>query len=259
MNPDASADWASAILDLHQRLCDHLQKAQPGIPPVRLPDPTDWLQTMARSAPPGPASDLAAPFGLERLPTHFERDALWESAAQRYCAAVSALHAAWLEIGSDAFNALRQALDDKSVPQNLRGTYDLWVSCGEQAFAQQGATERYADLVSDLINAQVSLLLASGIGSAPPPEDPAALKDQLAAAQAREARLRADLEALHRADAAHTAPHKKRASKKKVQSAQVAKKKQSAKNTETTSAPGKRKKTTRKKATPARGQHRSKP
>jgi len=219
MNPDASADWASAILGLHQLLSDHLEKAQPGVPPVRLPELTDWLQTMARATTPGPAPGLAAPPGLEGLPANVERDALWESAAQRYRSAASALHAAWLEIGSDTFDTLRQELGGKSAPQNLRGTYDLWVACGESAVARQGATERYADLVSELINAHVSLLLASGIGSAPPPSDPAALKDELARAQAREARLRTDLEALRQADTVEMASSKKRAARKKAQPA----------------------------------------
>jgi len=68
--------------------------------------------------------------------------------------------------------------------------------------------------VSELINAQVALLLASGIGSAPQPDDPAALKEALAAAKAREARLRADLEALRQTDTAPPSPAKKRVSKK---------------------------------------------
>ena len=251
MNPDASTDWASAILGLHQLLCDHLQKAQPGIPQVKLPDPMDWLQAMAGTAPPGTAS----PLGLEGLPTHLERDAAWESAAQRCSAAASALHATWLEIGSDTLNALRQALSDDSAPQDLRGIYDLWVSCGEQAFAQQGASERYADLVSELINAQVSLLLACGIGSTPLPQDSAALKDELAAAQAREARLRADLETLRKAEGTHTAPPKKRTAKveKKKQSSKKAKTPPRAstpdrQKTEAVRASGKRKKASRKKA-----------
>jgi len=251
MNPDASTDWASAILGLHQLLCDHLQKAQPGVPQVKLPDPVDWLQAIAGTAPPGTAS----PLGLEGLPTHLERNAPWESAAQRCCAAASALHAAWLEIGSDTLNALRQALSDDSAPQDLRGIYDLWVSCGEQAFAQQGASERYADLVSELINAQVSLLLACGIGSTPLPQDSAALKDELAAAQAREARLRADLETLRKAEGTHTAPPKKRTAKveKKKQSSKKAKTPPRAstpdrQKTEAVCASGKRKKTSRKKA-----------
>ena len=251
MNPDASTDWASAILGLHQLLCDHLQKAQPGVPQVKLPDPVDWLQAMAGTAPPGTAS----PLGLEGLPTHLEHDAPWESAAQRCCAAASALHAAWLEIGSDSLNALRQALSDDSAPQDLRGIYDLWVSCGEQAFAQQGASERYADLVSELINAQVSLLLACGIGSAPPLQDSAVLKGG-----------RADFETLRKAEGAHTAPPKKRATK-------VKKKKQSSQKTKTpprASAPdrqktgavrasGKRKKTSRKTTASTNRQRQPKP
>ncbi len=262
MNPDASTDWASAILGLHQLLCDQSQKAQPGIPQVKLPDPMDWLQTMAGTAPPGTAS----PLGLEGLPTHLEHDAPWESAAQRCCAAASALHAAWLEIGSDSLNALRQALSDDSAPQDLRGIYDLWVSCGEQAFAQQGASQRYADLVSELINAQVSLLLACGIGSTPLPQDSAALKDELAAAQAREARLRADLETLRKAEGAHTAPPKKRAAKvaKKKQSSQKAKTPPRAstpdrQKTEAGRASGKRKKTSRKTTASTNRQRQPKP
>ena len=75
MNPDASTDWASAILGLHQLLCDHLQKAQPGIPQVKLPDPIDWLQAMAQGGQPGLAPGIASPLGLEGLPTHLESDA----------------------------------------------------------------------------------------------------------------------------------------------------------------------------------------
>ncbi|MCH1521225.1 MAG: hypothetical protein L7T80_00160 [Arenicellales bacterium] len=273
MNPDASADWASVILGLHQLLSDHLHKAQPGVPPVRLPDPTDWLQTMAQAGQPGLAPGLASPLELEGLPTHFERDTPQGSAAQRCHAAASALQAAWLEIGSDTFDALRQALSDESAPQDVRGIYDLWVSCGEKAFARQAASERYADLISELINAQVSLLLACGIGSAPPPQNSAALKDELAAAQAREAKLRADLETLRKADAAHTAPRKKRDAKKKIRSTKVEKKKRSTKKTkapprastpdrrktETVSACGKGKKASRKKTASASRQRPPKP
>jgi hypothetical protein len=163
-------------------------------------------------------------------------------------------------------NALRQALSDDSAPQDLRGIYDLWVSCGEQAFAQQGASERYADLVSELINAQVSLLLACGIGSTPLPQDSAALKDELAAAQAREARLRADLETLRKAEGAHTAPPKKRAAKvaKKKQSSQKAKTPPRAstpdrQKTEAVCASGKRKKTSRKTTASTNRQRQPKP
>ncbi len=259
MNSDASADWASAILGLHQLLCDHLQKSQPGALPVRLPDPADWLQAMARTIPLSPAPDLTFPLGLEGLSDQLKRDALCQSAAQRYGSAVSALHAAWLEIGFDAFRTLRHALDSESATRNLRGTYDLWISCGEKAFARQGASEHYAGLVSELINAKVSLLLACGSSSATSSQDSTALKGELAASRAREAKLRAELDALHQAGAGHTARRKKRTAKKKAQSAPIGKKKRSVKETGTTSASGQPGKTARKKAASIHRQRRSKP
>ena len=88
------------------------------------------------------------------------------------------------------------------------------MSCGEAVFARQSVTEDYADLVSEPINSQVELQLAAGIGSAPAPDDPTQLKEALVPATAREARLRADLEALRQADSASPAQAKKRASKK---------------------------------------------
>ena len=214
MNPDLSADWASAILGLHQVLAEHLNNAKPNVAPVRLPDTTDWLQMMGGMSTPGIGGDLAAPPGLDGLAASSEEHAAWGSAAQRYREAAFALQAAWLKIGYESFDALREALDEASEPRDLRGIYDLWVRCAEAAFARQRVTEHYSDLVSELINAQVALLLASGIGSAPQPDDPAALKEALAAAKAREARLRADLEALRQTGTAPPSPAKKRVSKK---------------------------------------------
>lgn len=214
MNPDLSADWASAILGLHQVLAEHLNSAKPSVAPVRLPDTTDWLQMMGGMSAPGLGGGLAVPPGFDGLAAPSEGDAAWRSAAQRYREAAFALQAAWLKIGDESLDALREALDEASVPRDLRGIYDLWVRCAEAAFARQRVTEHYSDLVSELINAQVALLLASGIGSAPQPDDPAALKEALAAAKAREARLRADLEALRQTGTAPPSPAKKRVSKK---------------------------------------------
>ena len=214
MNPDLSADWASAILGLHQVLAEHLNNAKPNVAPVRLPDTTDWLQMMGGMSAPGLGGGLAVPPGFDGLAAPSEGDAAWRSAAQRYREAAFALQAAWLKIGDESLDALREALDEASVPRDLRGIYDLWVRCAEAAFARQRVTEHYSDLVSELINAQVALLLASGIGSAPQPDDPAALKEALAAAKAREARLRADLEALRQTGTAPPSPAKKRVSKK---------------------------------------------
>ncbi len=214
MNPDVSADWASAILELHQVLAEHLNTVKSSVAPVRLPDTTDWLQMMGGMSAPSLGSGLAAPPGFDELAASYEGHPAWGSAARRYREAAFALQAAWLKIGYESFDALREALDGASAARDLRGIYDLWVSCAEAAFARQSVTKRYADLVSELINAQVALLLASGIGSAPQPDDPVVLKEALAAAKAREARLRADLEALRQTDTTPPSPAKKRVSKK---------------------------------------------
>jgi len=221
MNPDVSADWASAILGLHQVLAEHLNTAKSSVAPVRLPDTTDWLRMMGGMSAPGLGGGLAAPPGFDGLAASSEAHAPWGPAAQRYREAAFALQAAWLKIGYESFDALREALNEASAPRDLRGIYDLWVSCAEAAFARQSVTGHYADLVSELINAQAALLLSSGIGSAPQPDDPAALKEALAAAKAREARLRADLEALRQTDTAPPSPAKKRVSKKSKTDATV--------------------------------------
>ena len=211
MNEDFSAEWACAILGLHQLLREQLNKASPDVTPMNMPHAIDWLQTLAGMSP---ANSLtrSPEFALPASPS--EEGAAWGSAARRYREAALALQAAWLEIGSDALADLREALDEDNAPQDLRGIYDLWVSCAEAVFARQSVTENYAALVSELINSQVALQLAAGIGSTPQPDDPAKLKEVLAAAAAREARLKADLEALRQADRASPSPAKKRASKK---------------------------------------------
>ena len=211
MNKEVSADWASALLGLHQLLREQLDKASSGVAPMHMPHATDWLQTLVGM---NPANSLAGSPGFHLPPAPSGEGATWESAAGRYREAALALQAAWLQISSDALADLREALEEDHAPQNLRGIYDLWVSCAEAVFARQSLTENYANLVSELINSQVALQLAAGIGSAPAPDDPAQLKEALAAATAREARLRADLEALRQVDSASPSPAKKRASKK---------------------------------------------
>ncbi|MGB1860514.1 MAG: poly(R)-hydroxyalkanoic acid synthase subunit PhaE [Arenicellales bacterium] len=218
MNKEVSADWASALLGLHQLLREQLDKASPGVAPMNMPHATDWLQTLVGM---NPANSLAGSPGFHLPPAPSGEGATWESAAGRYREAALALQAAWLQISSDALADLREALEEDHAPQNLRGIYDLWVSCAEAVFARQSLTENYANLVSELINSQVALQLAAGIGSAPAPDDPAQLKEALAAATAREARLRADLEALRQADSASPSPAKKRASKKSGASAKA--------------------------------------
>ena len=211
MNEDVAAEWACAILGLHQLLREQVDRASPGLAPMKMPHATDWLQTPAGMNPANSPAD-SPEFALPVAPS--KENEAWGSAVQRYREAAFALQTAWLKIGYESFDALREALNEANMPRNLRGIYDLWVSCAEAVFARQSVTKNYAALVSELINSQVALQLAAGIGSAPAPDDPAKLKEALAAAAAREARLKADLEALRQADSASPSPAKKRASKK---------------------------------------------
>ena len=211
MNEEVSTEWASAILGLHQLLREQVDRASPGLSPLKMPHATDWLQALEKMNPANSLAD-SPEFALPVAPS--KENEAWGSAARRYRRAALALQATWLKIGSDALADLREALDEDHAPRDLRGIYDLWVSCAEAVFAQQTETEDYADLVSELINSRVALQLAAGIGSAPQPDGRAQLKEALAAAAAREARLRADLEALREADSASPSPAKKRASKK---------------------------------------------
>ena len=211
MNEEVSTEWASTILGLHQLLREQVDRASPGLSPLKMPHATDWLQALEKMSPANSLAD-SPEFALPVAPS--KENEAWGSAARRYRRAALALQATWLKIGSDALADLREALDEDHAPRDLRGIYDLWVNCAEAVFARQSLTEDYANLVSELINSQVTLQLAAGIGSAPAPDDPAQLKEALAAAAAREARLRADLEALRQADSTPPSPAKKRASKK---------------------------------------------
>ena len=205
MNKEVSTEWASAILGLHQLLREQVDRASPGLSPLKMPHATDWLQALEKMNPANSLAD-SPEFALPVAPS--KENEAWGSAARRYRGAALALQATWLKIGSDALADLREALDEDHAPRDLRGIYDLWVSCAEAVFAQQTETEDYADLVSELINSRVALQLAAGIGSAPQPDGRAQLKEALAAAAAREARLRADLEALREADSASPSPAK---------------------------------------------------
>ena len=87
MNKEVSADWASALLGLHQLLRDQLDKASPGVAPMNMPHATDWLQSLAGMAP---ANSLAGSPGFHLPPAPSDEGATWESAARRYRRARSA-------------------------------------------------------------------------------------------------------------------------------------------------------------------------
>mgnify|MGYP001234708463 FL=1 len=85
---------------------------------------------------------------------------------------------------------------ETSSATNIRQFYDDWIEAGEALFRERAVTTQYARQVGEWINAQVDLNLAFGIGEAPVCVDPRDLKAALTEAEAREAQLRSELEAL---------------------------------------------------------------
>ena len=112
----------------------------------------------------------------------------------RYWQALGALQTAWLEVGVRSWERIQRDLADEPSEILLRELYDRWVESGEASFAERARSKDYADLVAELINAQVDVHLSFGMGNAPEPIDPQDLKDALAEAKAREQALRAELE-----------------------------------------------------------------
>ena len=65
MNKEVPADWASALLGLHQLLREQLDKASPGVAPMNMPHATDWLQTLVGM---NPANGLPGSLGFPLPP-----------------------------------------------------------------------------------------------------------------------------------------------------------------------------------------------
>jgi hypothetical protein len=202
MNPIPPANWAQALVQLQSQFAAALSHAERTAGTRPLANLSDWLQ--AFSGPTDPTATTAQAPGLAFManpwpgsvsPVTVGTDR-WGVAATRYQEALAALQQAWLKIGIEAWGRLHEALTTSEAADNLRASYDLWIYYGEQVFAEQAHSEHYAGLVSELINAQVALHLACGIGNEPASDDPQQLRQALAEAHSREASLRADLKTL---------------------------------------------------------------
>ena len=212
MNPGDADDWVQALTRLQQQFATALTAA--GTPP--LPGFIGAGQPFA--APPAVTGSLPFDlFGAQQTtgavwpgavpavpPTDSAEAKRWADALKRWQETLNALQQTWLEITAETWEHLRTALTAADAPQDLRGVYDLWVACAESVYNRHALSERYAGLVSDLINVQVDLQFLVGLGAAPE-ADPQELKEELAAAREREAALRRELAALR----AETGPKNK--------------------------------------------------
>ena len=177
----------------------------------QLPGWQEWLK-----ADHNPVNDFASIKNLETLKAQFLDDPAKSEAASRYWHAFQALQVHWIDISTKSWDVARVQSIETSSATNIRQFYDDWIEAGEALFRERAVTKAYADQVGEWINAQVDLNLAFGMGDVPVCVDPRDLKAALTEANAREAALRSELEALksrQKTKPTQTASKKKASSK----------------------------------------------
>ena len=157
----------------------------------QLPGWREWLKVDN-----DPAGNIASTEKLETLKAQFLNDPAKSEAASRYWHAFQALQVHWIDISTKSWDAARVQSIETSSATNIRQFYDDWIEAGEALFRERAVTKAYANQVGEWINAQVDLNLAFGMGEVPVCVDPRDLKAALTEAEAREAQLRSELEAL---------------------------------------------------------------
>ena len=157
----------------------------------QLPGWMEWLK-----ADNDPSGDITSTEKLEALKAEFLDDPAKSEAASRYWHAFQALQVHWIDISSKSWDTARVQSIETSSGTNIRQFYDDWIEAGEALFRERAVTKAYANQVGEWINAQVDLNLAFGMGEVPVCVDPRDLKAALTEAEAREAQLRSELEAL---------------------------------------------------------------
>jgi len=193
MSTALPTEWVSLLLQLQDMVRSQTLATSKNHGALPIPSLSDWLAGAGGSStdPPHGESPTAQTFA----PGSSISPEQWR-AIGRYGQALSALQAAWVEIGLATWSQSQSSAQTPAEPGALRAAYDRWAEVGERLFSERAATDEYGALIGELINAQVDLHLAYGLGEAPEPEDPRELKEALAEARAREKQLREDLEAL---------------------------------------------------------------
>lgn len=209
MSTSLPPEWASLLRQLQETIRAQSLGVSRTAGALPIPSLADWLA--ATTGNPEPVTEGFNPWSDDPGANAGIDPDKWR-ALSRYGQALSALQSAWLEIGLAALSESQP--NSTTGHPTFREHYDQWTQTGERLFAERAATDSYGQLISELINAQVDLHLAYGIGEAPPPEDPQELKEALAEARAREKQLREDLAALKAQTATSSAPVKKRSPQK---------------------------------------------
>jgi poly[(R)-3-hydroxyalkanoate] polymerase subunit PhaE len=78
--------------------------------------------------------------------------------ALEYHRALQAYGMAFRDLGMDALNRLQRRLAERREPiTTLRGLYDLWVDCSEEAYLELVSTDSYAEVYGRMVNALMAL------------------------------------------------------------------------------------------------------
>ena len=191
MPHDPADQYQDFLFELRKYL-QQMNDAETEMPAFsQLPGWREWLK-----ADNDPASDFTSIEKLKTLKAQFLDDPAKSEAASRYWHAFQALQVHWIDISSKSWDTARMQSIEASSATNIRQFYDDWIEAGEALFRERAVTKQYARQVGEWINAQVDFNLAFGMGEVPVCVDPRDLKAALTEAEAREAQLRSELEAL---------------------------------------------------------------
>lgn len=123
--------------------------------------------------------------------------------ALEYQRALQAYGMAFRELGMETLSRLQKRLTERAERQDpvtsLRGLYDLWVDCSEEAYLELVSTDSYAEVYGRMVNALMALkhhgrnLVDEVVGAMGLPT-----RHGLSTLQQRQQELRREVVALHR-------------------------------------------------------------
>jgi hypothetical protein len=134
------------------------------LPNFRIPpDAQQWWQTPmhgAGSTAPG-VTPKAAPTGFAALGLTRERQEAWQKFTRllaQFQEVQAKLARQWITIGAEATKkfAARVSAAGSGAPggsiQSIKGLYDLWIECAEEAYGNVAHSPEYCQLIADLAN-----------------------------------------------------------------------------------------------------------
>jgi hypothetical protein len=124
------------------------------------PDPQQWWQTLVH--PPGAsaaaaASKAAPPTDFAALGLTRERQEAWQKFTRllaQYQEVQAKMARQWINIGAETTKkfAARVSAADSASAASIKGLYDLWIECAEEAYGGVAHSPEYGQLIAELAN-----------------------------------------------------------------------------------------------------------